>query len=142
MALKPDARQNVKYAIVDIALADVSDELSKEALELPQGSTVVDIQLIVDTIFNDTTTETLSIGDASSATRYANAVALGTAGLVGSVAPTGFETTSSEPTINIIYAGGTGDASTGAARLVVGYVEAGRHDENFGDGVEFAGAPA
>lgn len=142
MALKPDARQNLKYAIVDIALADVSDELSKEALELPQGSTVVDIQLVVDTVFNDTTTETLSIGDASSATRYANAVALGALGIVASVAPTGFETTDAEPTINIVYAGGTGDATTGAARLIVGYVNAGRHDENFGAGVEFAGPPA
>lgn len=142
MSLRPDARQNVKYAIVNIELADVSDELSKDALELPQGSTVVDIQLVVDTIFNDTTTETLSIGDASSATRYANAVALGTAGLVGSVAPTGFETTSSEPTIKVVYAGGTGDASTGSARLIVGYVQADRHDENYGDGLEFQGAPA
>lgn len=142
MALKPDARQNLKYAIVDIALADVSDELSKDALELPQGSTVVDIQLIVDTVFNDTTTETLSIGDATSATRYANAVALGALGVVASVAPDGFETTDAEPVITIVYAGGTGDATTGAARLLVGYVNASRHDENFGDGVEFAGAPA
>ena len=142
MALKPDARQNLKYAIVDIALADVVDELAHDALELPQGSTVVDIKLIVDTVFNDTTTETLAVGDASNATRYLTAGALGALGLVAGVAATGFETTAAEPTIKVTYAGGTGDASTGAARLVVGYVQAGRHDENFGDGNEFAGPPA
>jgi len=132
MSLLPDGRQYALRAVVDIDLADVSDELSKAALQLPQNAVVTAIDLIVDTVFDDTTTETLSIGDATSATRYGTTIALGVAGLIAGVAPTGFQTTDAEPEITIVYAGGTGDAAVGAARLIVEYIVAGRHNENQG----------
>jgi hypothetical protein len=132
MSLLPDGRQYALRATVDIDLADVSDEVSKNALQLPQNSVVTAIDLIVDTAFDDSTTETLSIGDATSATRYGTTIALGTTGLIAGVAPDGFETTDAEPNITIIYAGGTGDATVGVARLNVEYVVTGRHNENQG----------
>lgn len=146
MSLLTDARQKICYAIVDIAFSDIlATAVEVPVLDLPQGATVVSIDLVVDTPWSGMTTADLDVGDVTDPNRYTPTISEldGAAGIpTNPPVITGFETTASEPQISVTptYTGAA--VTAGAARLIVGYVEAGRHDENFGDGVEFAGAPA
>ena len=145
MSILTDARQKVCTAIVDIAFGDIATTaVEVPVLDLPVGSTVVDITLVVDTAFAGGTTHDLDIGDASDPNRYTAAISeIDAVGIPANPpAITGFETTDSEPQISVTPTHTGGSPTSGAARLIVGYVEAGRHDENFGDGLEFQGAPA
>ena len=146
MSIRTDARQRKLTAIVDIVPADLPNGSPVVALDLPQGSVVTDLVLIVDALFNDTGAATLDIGDNTDPDRYtASPINIdttgGALGIQSGVAVTGFETTSAEPQIWLTAAGNF-DATAGALRLLVEYVEVGRHDENFGDGLEFQGPPA
>jgi hypothetical protein len=142
MSILTDARQYVQYAIVDFAQTELPTGVAVPVLDIPQGSTVVAIDVVIDTAFNSVTSDTIDIGDASLATRYDTAINGQTAGSLQAGTPTGFETTSSEPQIVLTNTAVGTEGTLGAGRLIVAYVNAGRHDENFGDGVEFQGAPA
>ena len=144
MSILTCARQKVCYAVVDIAFGDIPGATEVPVLDLPQGSTVVDITLVVDTAFAGGTTHDLDIGDVTDPNRYTQTISeIDAAGLPANPpAISGFETSSSEPQISVTPTHTGGDPTSGAARLIVGYVNADRHDENFGDGVEFQGAPA
>lgn len=145
MSILTSARQKVCYAIVEVGFADIATTaVEVPVLDLPQGATVVDINVFVDTAFSGGTTHDLDVGDVTDPNRYsATIVEIDAAGVpTNPPSITGFETTSSEPQISVTPTHVGGAPTAGALRLVVGYVEAGRHDENFGDGVEFQGAPA
>jgi methenyltetrahydromethanopterin cyclohydrolase len=145
MSVLTDARQKVCYAIVEVGFADVATTAAEvPVLDLPQGATVVDIQLVVDTAFAGGTTHDLDIGDVTDPNRYTQTIAeIDAPGIPANPpAVSGFETTAAEPQISVTPTHTGGSPTSGAARLIVGYLEAGRHDENFGDGVEFAGSPA
>ena len=57
MSVLTDARQKVCYALVEIGFADIATTaVEVPVLDLPQGATVVDIKLVVDTAFAGGTT--------------------------------------------------------------------------------------
>ena len=142
MSLLTDARQKICYAIVDFTQAELPTGVAVPVLDLPQGAVVMEVGVTIDTAFDSVTSDTIDIGDASSAARYKTDVNGQTANTYQAGTPTGFATTSSEPQIVLTNTAVGTEGTAGAGRLIVGYLETGRHDENFGDGVEFAGAPA
>lgn len=144
MSLLTDARQYPLRAQVDIAFGDIPGSAAVSVLELPEGSVVTNIQLIVDTAFSGGTTHDLDIGDASDPNRYtATITEIDAAGIPANPpAVTLFETTLSEPEITVTPTHTGGDPTAGALRLLVEYVIAGRQNENQGVGLEFQGAPA
>lgn len=144
MSILTDARQWPLRAQVDIDFGDIPGTAAVAVLDLPQGSVVTNIQLIVDTAFSGGTTHDLDIGDASDPNRYTPTITEIDAAGIPANPPvvTLFETTDAEPQITVTPAHVGGDPTAGALRLLVEYVVAGRHTENYGDGLEFQGAPA
>lgn len=141
MSILTDARQKGLVAIVDFTQAELPTGVAVPVLDLPQGAIVRAVSVVIDTAFDSVTSDTIDIGDASLATRYDTAIDGQALGQQDGT-PTGFATTSAEPQITLTNTQVGGEGSAGAGRLIVEYIETGRHDENFGDGVEFAGPPA
>lgn len=125
MALKKDAgRQPTQVAILNINFADpTAYGTAEDAIELPLGAIVTGGDITVVTAFNGTT-NTLSLGDATLATRYASAVDLKTVARTA-LTITGFVTTSTEKFIRALLAQ-TGAATAGQLRIHVSYVLPGR----------------
>lgn len=141
MSILSDARQWPLVAIVEFTQADLPTGVAVPVCELPQGSVVTGISVVVDTAFDSVTSDTIDVGDASVADRYDTDVDGQAAGLTAGTA-TGFETTSAEPQIELTNTAVGTEGTAGAGRLIVEYIVAGRHNENQGDGLEFQGAPA
>ncbi len=72
--------------------ATFGDAIDAYAMNLPEGAVIVGGEVVVETAGVGPTAYTLSIGDSSSATRYANAVDLKTAARTA-LTLTGFRTT-------------------------------------------------
>lgn len=109
-----------------------SDAAVAEAVvDVPANAIVVGGTLMVDTVFNSTTSDVLDIGDGANDDRYsatpidlttAGAYALDTTGATGA----GYKYTTAD-TIDVEWtAGSTGTATTGSARLWVEYIVDGR----------------
>lgn len=141
MSILTAARQYALVAIANFTQAELPTGVAVDVLELPPGAVVTKVAVVIDTAFDSVTSDTIDVGDASVADRYDSTVDAQAAGQNDGV-PTGFETTSSEPNIQLTNTQVGGEGSAGAGRLIVEYVVAGRHNENQGDGVEFAGSPA
>lgn len=125
MAVKSSARQYPLIAELELTLAELA---AVQDVKLPPGAVVLDIKAFVDTAFNAGTTNTLSIGDSGSATRFLNAGSVAAAGAVGSIAGFGRKYTVSD-FVRFTYAQ-TGTAATaGALRAYVSYVIANRANE-------------
>jgi len=144
MSLLTDARQYPLSAQVDIVFGDIPGSAAVPVLDLPQGATIVEMVLYVDTAFSGGTTHDLDIGDASDPNRYTPTISEIDATGIPTNAPVVnyFVTTGSEPQLTVTPTHTGGDPTAGAARLLVRYVVEGRHNENQGDGLEFQGAPA
>lgn len=125
MAVKSPQRQYPLVAELELTLSELA---TVQDVELPPGAVVLDIKAYVDTAFNAATTNTLSIGDSGSATRYLNAGSVGSAGVVGSIAGFGRKYTTAE-VIRFTYAQSGAAASAGALRAYVSYAIAGRANE-------------
>ena len=122
--LKNSSRQELITAFVDFTYADIPTNAAVyDALDLPANAIVSGGDLVVTTAWNSTTA-TLSVGDASSATRYTPAVDLKTAGRTA-LTLTGFTHTNTEKVLKGTNAI-TGTATAGAARLTVQYYVKGR----------------
>jgi uncharacterized protein (DUF433 family) len=117
---KNKGRQDILSAYVDINFADVVAAGAYNAIDLPVGAQVVGGDMVVDTVFNSTT-NTLSVGDASSAARYLGATDTKTAARTALV-PTGFRTTATQPSITVTAALTGGAPTTGQVRLRVDYI--------------------
>lgn len=121
---KRDGRQEIKFAYVDINLADITSAVAAAAIDLPQNAVVVGGGVIVKEVFNSTTSDVLDVGDAGSQNRYKNDVNLQALGYTALI-PTGYIYT--EPgSIKVHWTSGGGTPSTGKARLEVHYVVLGR----------------
>lgn len=131
MSLLTDARQYPLVAVASFTQAELPTGVAVPAVQLPQGSVVTKIAVVIDTAFDSVTSDTIDVGDASVADRYDSTVNAQTVGQDDGV-PTGFETTSSEPEILLTNTQVGGEGSAGAGRLIVEYVIAGRHNENQG----------
>lgn len=121
VALKPStARQYALTAEVEIDFRNVEDTgVAVTAVRLPYGAQVVGGSLIVDTAWNTTGTATLSVGDSTTANRYANAVNLKSAARTA-LTLTGFVSDGSD--IRVTPALADTAATVGKARLLVQYV--------------------
>ncbi len=93
---------------------------------LPVGAVVIGGELVVNTVSNDATTATVSVGDSVSATRYLGATTYKTAARTALV-PTGYNGLGED--LRITVANGTGGATTGSVTVRVGYVVGGRTNE-------------
>lgn len=115
-------RQEIVSAYVDINFADTpTTATAYPAIDLPPGAQVVGGDLVVDTAWATTTTATFSVGDASSAARYLGATTIMAAGRTPLV-PTGFRTTTTQPSVSVTYALTGAAATAGQARLRVDYI--------------------
>jgi len=121
---KRDGRQEALIAFVDINLADVASGTAQAAIELPGGAIVLRGELFVTEVFNAGTTAVLDIGDALVANRYANDLDLKTLGRKQLV-PTGY-VMPQQGDLTVTYVPGGTAATTGKARLIVEYIDAGR----------------
>lgn len=121
---KRDGRQEVKFAYVDINLADLTTAVAAGAIDLPQNAEVVGGYAVVKEVFNSTTSDVLDIGDSGSANRYKNDVNLQALGLTALV-PTGYVYTA-PTTVTVTWVSGGGSPSTGEVRLGLQYVVHGR----------------
>lgn len=120
-------RQGLAVAIVEILLASFADGAAQPAIELPAGAVVVRGSVYVDEVFNAATTATLKVGDAQDDDRYtATPLDLRTAG-AKEVAGTGYQMPYKGDVI-VTYASSGAVATTGKARLVVEYIEAGKSE--------------
>lgn len=132
MALQRKAdRQSPLEAIIDISYADpVAYGAAENAFQLPQNAIVIGGDLTVLTAWNSATTATLSLGDGSSATRYANAVDLKTVARTALTA-TGYKHAAAE-WLKATLAQTGAAATAGAARLRISYIVQGRSLVNQG----------
>lgn len=121
---KRDGRQEALIAFVDINLADVADGTAQAAIELPGGAIVLRGELFVTEVFNAGTTAVLDIGDAAAANRYANDLDLKTLGRKQLI-PTGY-VMPQQGDLTVTYVPDGAAATTGKARLIVEYIDAGR----------------
>lgn len=118
MALqKKSDRQSPIEAIIDIGFADpTAYGTAENAFNLPANAIIVGGDLTVVTAWNSATSASLTLGDAGSANRYANAVDLKTAARTA-LTITGYKHTVGEwLKANLAQVGA---ATAGAARLRV-----------------------
>lgn len=140
MTLKiKSGRQEALSAILDINFADPSYGVSENAIEVPANAIVIGGDVVVITPFNSATTATLTLGDATVATRYANAVDLKTAGRTA-LTLTGYKHASIEQLKSLIEQTGAA-ATAGQARITLNYLVDGRVCTTQGLDFRAAGVP-
>ena len=123
---KNSARQELISAFVDFTFADIpTTATAYAALDLPVNAVVVSGSLVVTTAWDTQTTATLSVGDATTPTRYAATVDLKAAALTA-LTLTGFIHTNTQKVLNATTAFVGTAATVGAARLSVNYFVKGR----------------
>jgi hypothetical protein len=133
MAITIDyGRQWALEATVSFAFGDLTSGAATDAVKLPPGAVVHGGRVYTDTAWNSGTSDTLSVGDSVSATRYINAsaTALRTAALNTEFASTanGFKYAAGGTIQVTITRVGTA-ATAGAARMYVRYTNDTRANE-------------
>lgn len=129
-------RQSPVYAHVEIGFADLASGVAAKAMQLPANALVIGGFINVKTVFNSATSDVLSLGDAASANRYANALNIHASTGVQALTPTGLQT-SQNPSTNttellVTWTGVGAAPTTGALQLVVGYIVVGRSEFSTG----------
>lgn len=97
-----------------------------DVVALPPNAVVIGGDLTVETVSNDSSTSTVSVGDSGSATRYLGATNLKSAARTALV-PTGFRGAGED--IRLTFANAGGDATAGTVTLRVTYIVSGRVNE-------------
>lgn len=120
------ARQELIVAHVDINLADVVSGAAQAAIDVPPGAIVTGGRAITTEAWNSTSTDTLSVGDATSATRYLSGGNIRSLAANVPLVPTGFIHTATEKQITVTWTSGGGTPTTGKVRLEVHYFVRGR----------------
>lgn len=120
------ARQELIAAFVDINLADIANNVAAPAIRLPVNAVVVGGALVTTEAWNSTSTDVMDVGDATTATRYLTDGNIRALGARVPLVPTGFITTSAQPTLTVTWTSGGGTPTTGKVRLEVQYYIRGR----------------
>ncbi len=124
---KQNGRQSKLTATATIDAADWAAAAAPVGFDLPYNAIVTGGEIIVETVF-DSTTNTMSVGDSGSATRYASAVNLKAAARTA-LTLTGFRYTGSGGSVLLTYAM-TGTAPTqGKAFINLEYIVVDRATE-------------
>lgn len=124
---KNDNRQAPTDAFADFTFADFTSGVAELAIAMPSGAVVIGGALIIDTVFNSQTSDTLTVGDAGVVDRYKAGIN-GTALALTALIPTGYELVSATGGIKIRWTGVGNAPTTGAGRLIVEYVYIERGD--------------
>ncbi len=114
---------------VNFTFADLgaTTAFNNEAIGLPSGAIVRGGELVITTAFNSTT-NTLTVGDKTTANRYKSNIDAKTAALT-SLVPTGELVDNANERVIVINSAFTGVAPTaGAGYLIIEYIETGRAD--------------
>lgn len=123
---KNSARQELIAAFVDINLADIANNVTQTALDLPINAVVVDGSLVTTEAWNSTTSDVMDVGDATSAVRYLTDGNIRALGARVPLVPTGFVHTSANNALRVTWTSGGGTPTTGKVRLEVRYYVLGR----------------
>lgn len=123
------ARQDVKFAYVDINLADLVSGSDFEAIDLPPNSVVLSGQTITTEAWNSTSSDVLDVGDGDSQNRYLNDGNMRALAARVPLVPTGYITNGNPLTLRWTSGGGT--PTTGKVRLEVQYAQLGRSDSTY-----------
>lgn len=129
---KNSARQELIVAHVEIALADLVNNVAQAALDLPPGAVIVDGALVTTEAWNSTTSDVMDVGDAGSGTRYLTDGNIRALGARVPLVPTGFVHTTSQPALTVTWTSGGGAPTTGKVRLEVAYYVIGRAAFSYG----------
>lgn len=100
-----------------------TDTTAKDLFELPGGAIPLRVTTTVTTAFNGSGTDLVDIGISGTANKYANDVDVSSAGTVAVVPLSNTEPLTVATTIQGIYVDSAGDASTGAATIIMEYLE-------------------
>jgi hypothetical protein len=105
-------------------------ELASECIvaKIPANATVTGIQVYVDTAFNAATTNTLSVGDSGSASRFLSAGSVAAAGPVAVTTQIGRKYTAADY-IRATFAQSGTAATAGVVRVITKYIIGGRANE-------------
>ena len=121
---KKSGRQTTILAHVAFTFADFSRVTTvkdvQKAIEIPKGAVILGGGIVIDTVFNSTTSDVVTVGDVTTDNRYKaaiNAQALGLTALV----PTGYKTAVSTDIVLTLVPTGVAMPTTGAGRLWVEY---------------------
>lgn len=122
---KNAARSDIKWATVDINLADVVTAVDQAAIALPQNAEIIMGHTVTTEAWNSTSTDVLDVGDSGSQNRYLNDGNIRALGARVPLVPTGYVYT--QPgNVTVRWTSGGGTPSTGKVRLEVGYIIHGR----------------
>lgn len=125
---KNNGHQFVKSAIADFTYADFVSGTYKELIDLPANAVVIGGRLIADTAWNSATSDTLAVGDNTTAARYKAAQDVKTAAGLWALVPTGFRVTNTQLGLGITWTGVGAAPTAGAGRLEVEYIVEGSAD--------------
>lgn len=132
MAITKDSSvQNVESKVVTINFGDLAGTSGTDtaAIDLPQGAIVVSGAIVKRTVFNSATSDTLSVGDSGSATRYLGATDIKTATGLVALVPTGY--IHANPAITVRWTGVGAVPTTGQVQLRVDYIVPGKADSTY-----------
>lgn len=119
-------RQELIIAHVDINLADVATGVAQAAVDLPPNAIVSGGRIITTEAWNSTSTDVMSVGDVTSATRYLSGGNIRALAANVPLVPTGFVHTPVEKQLTVTWTSGGGTPTTGKVRLEVHYFVKGR----------------
>jgi len=113
-------RQDILVARVEFGYADLTSGSFEAAAELPPNAEVVGGELVIDTVFDSGTSDTLTVGDSSSGGRYASGID-GQSAARTALTPTGYRYTGRD-NVGITWTGAGTAPSQGAGHLNVQYI--------------------
>lgn len=123
-------RQYPLIATAELAFTDLPSGEIVDLFELPNGAVVIGGDIVVTQVTNTTGTDTVAIGDAGLATRYATAVNIKAAARTA-LTITGYKTSGKVP-VAVARTAADAAADQGSVRITVQYMVVGRSNENQG----------
>lgn len=118
---KNGARQWPMVAYVDFTYDNLTDATGVAAIDIPVNATVVGGGLVINTVFNSATSDTIDVGDGSDTDRYTASPIDVTATGYTALTLTGY-TYTAQDTIDILWDGTGAAPTTGAGTLIVWYI--------------------
>jgi len=128
---KNPSRQGPLYAYVDINMTDLTSGVESDvAMDLPPNSVIIQGRLVTTEAWNSTTSDVLTVGDATDPDRYLANGDIRSLGAIVPLVPTGFIATGEG--LKVLWTSGGGTPTTGKVRLEVMYFILGRAESTFG----------
>ncbi len=131
MAITKDPSvQHVQAKVVSINLGDTATGVDTAAIDLPANAVITSGAVVTTTAWDSTTSDVISVGDATTYNRYLSAGNFRAAAALVPLVPTGFIHPGGPLTVRWVSGGGT--PTTGASRLQVTYYIIGQGHATFG----------